>query len=58
MKKYTLAAYDWKGMLVELSVIAESKGEASTMARCIFNSCREFINTDEGIFFNNEEDYQ
>ena len=57
MKKYTFAAYDRKGRLVELTAIAESKGEADKMARAIFHSAFEYINTDEGIFLNDEEDY-
>ena len=57
MKKYSFSAYDRKGRLVELKVIAESKGEAGKLARGIFNSSFEFIDTDEGIFLNDEEDY-
>lgn len=57
MKKYTYAAYDRKGRLVELTVIAETKGEADKLARGIFHSSFEFIDTDEGIFLNDEEDY-
>lgn len=57
MKKYTFAAYDWHGHLVELSVIAESKAKADKIAREIFNNSRQHINTDEGIFLNDEEGY-
>ena len=57
MKKYTFAAYDRKGRLVELKVIVETKSEADKMARAIFHSAFDFINTDEGIFLNDEEDY-
>lgn len=57
MKKYTYGAYDWNGRLVELSVIADSRPEAAKTARAIFESSREQINIDEGIFLNNEEDY-
>ncbi len=57
MKKYTYAAYDWNGRLVELSVIAETKAEAGKMARGILDNAREFIDTDEGVFLNDEEDY-
>lgn len=57
MKKYTFAANDRKGRLVELKVIAETKSEADKLARAIFHSVFEFIDTDEGIFLNNEEDY-
>ena len=57
MKKYTFAAYDRKGRLVELKLIAESKGEADKTARDIFHSAFEHIDTDEGIFLNDEEDY-
>ena len=56
MKKYTFVAYDWNGNLVELSVIAESKIKASAMVRGILEGAREFIDVDEGIFLNNEED--
>lgn len=57
MKKYTFSAYDHKGRLVELRVIAESKAEADKLARDIFHSAFPLIDTDEGIFFNDEEDY-
>lgn len=57
MKKYTYGAYDWNGNLVELSVIAENKAEAGKMARGILEGAREHINTDEGIFLNDEEEY-
>lgn len=57
MKKYTFAAYDWHGHLVELSVIAESKAKADKIARDIFNNLRKYINTDEGIYLQDEEDY-
>lgn len=57
MKKYTYGAYDWNGRLVEVSVIAESKAEAGKVARGILEGSREFINIDEGIFLNDEEDY-
>ena len=50
MKKFTYAAYDWNGRLVELSVIAENKAEAGTMARSILENARDCINVDEGIF--------
>ena len=42
--------------MVELSVIAETKTEAGKMARGILDNAREFIDTDEGIFLNDEED--
>lgn len=57
MKKYTYGAYDRKGRLVELKVIAETKGEADKLARDIFHSAFDFINVDEGIWLNDEEDY-
>ncbi len=56
MKKYTYGAYDWNGRLVELSIMAENKGEAGKMARGIFEGAREYINSDEGIFLSDEED--
>lgn len=58
MKKYTYAAYDWNGNLVEITVIAESRGAAGKMARCILEGSREYINSDEGIVLNNEEEYK
>ena len=58
MKKYTYGAYDWSGRQVELSIIAESKADAGKTARAIFESSREYINIDEGVFLNNEEDYK
>ena len=58
MKKYTYGAYDWHGHLVELSVVAESKGAAGKMVRGILENAREFIDTDEGIFLINEVDYK
>lgn len=58
MKKYTYGAYDWNGWLVELSVISETKSEASKIARGILENSREHINIDEGIFLNNVEDYK
>lgn len=57
MKKYTYGAYDWKGHLVEFTVIAESKAEAGKMARGILGGAREYIDSDEGIFLKNEEEY-
>lgn len=56
MKKYTFSAYDRKGRLVELKVIAETKAEGDKLARSIFHSAFDFINTDEGIFFDGEEE--
>lgn len=58
MKRYTYGAYDWHGHLVELTVVADNKAEAGKMARGILDGAREFIDTDEGIFLNNEEDYK
>lgn len=55
MKKYTYGAYDWNGRLVELSVIAENRAEAGKMARGILEGARTYINSDEGIFLNDEE---
>ena len=57
MKKYTYAAYDWNGRLVELSVMAETKAEAGKMSRSILENARDYINSDEGIFLNDEEDF-
>ena len=54
MKKYTYAAYDWSGNLVELTVIAENNIKASALARGILEGAREFIDVDEGIFLNDE----
>ena len=58
MKKYTYGAYDWKGRLVELSVVADSKAEAGEIARDILGNARRYINIDEGIFLNDEEEYK
>lgn len=58
MKKYTFAAYDWRGNLVELRIIAENQQDAGKIARDIFETSLQYINIDEGIFPNNEEDYK
>lgn len=58
MRKYIYGAYDRNGRLVELSVIAEGKAEADKMARGIFESAREYIDTDDGIYLNDEYDYK
>lgn len=56
MKKYTYAAYDWRGNLVELSIIAEDQKEAGKIARDIFETSLRYINIDEGVFLNDQED--
>ena len=59
MKVYVYGAYTYKSMgerLVEVKIIAPDKGTAYTIARDMFENCR-FINTDEGIFLNDEYDY-
>ena len=58
MKKYIYGAYDRNGRLVELSVIAESQYDAGIMARGILEAAREYIDTDEGIYLNDEYDYK
>lgn len=56
MKKYTYGAYDWNCHLVEMSVVAESKGAAGKMVRGILEKAREFIDIDEDIFLISEVD--
>lgn len=56
MKKYTYAAYDWAGRLVELTIVEESKAKAGKMARGILESAREYINPDAGILLSDEVD--
>lgn len=56
MKKYTFGAYDWRGNLVELRIIAEDRKEATEIARNIYETSLRWINIDEGVFLNDEED--
>ena len=56
MKKYTFGAYDWRGNLVELRIVAEDQKEAGKVARDIFETSLQYINIDEGVFLNDEED--
>lgn len=58
MKKYKFLAEDRHERPVELSVIAETKGEAIEMARGILIASSQFINTDEGLCLVAEEDYR
>lgn len=56
MKKYTYTAYDWDRNPVELTVMAETRGEGWRKMIGILDNpvSREFINIDEGVYISDE----
>lgn len=57
MRRYTYGCYDRDGFIVSIAVLAHSREEAGRKVRAIFDAAADTVDVDEGLFLNDEEEY-